>query len=66
MDDGKSGYDGGHRLCIIAVEQPIMKHTHLIHPVTGDRILFDVRGEAVCPMCRARWRRVMNVVKLAE
>jgi hypothetical protein len=29
-------------------------------------MLFDVRGEAVCPDCGARWRRVMNVIKLAE
>jgi hypothetical protein len=42
------------RACIIVREQPIMKPTRLVHPVTGDAMLFDVRGEAVCPTCGAR------------
>ena len=52
------------RMCVIVRDQPIMKPTHLVHPVTGDLMLFDVRGEAICPTCRARWRRVLNVVTL--
>ncbi len=38
--------------------------THLVHPVTGDRMLFDVRSIAVCPDCGARWRRVLNRVEI--
>jgi hypothetical protein len=34
--------------------------------VTGDLMLFDVRGEAVCPTCGARYRRTLNVIALAE
>jgi len=52
------------RACIIVREQRIMKPRHLVHPVTGDAMLFDVRGEAVCPDCGARWRRMLNVVQL--
>lgn len=42
-----------------------MTPTHFVQPVTGDLMLFDVRGEAVCPTS-ARWRRVLNVVELLE
>ena len=52
--------------CIIVREQPIMKPRHLVHPVTGDLMLFDVRGEAVCPTCGARYRRTLNVIALVE
>jgi hypothetical protein len=41
-----------------------MKPRHLVHPVTGDLILFDVRGEAVWPTCGARYRRTLNVIAL--
>jgi uncharacterized Zn-finger protein len=52
------------RICVIVRDQPSMKPTHLVHPVTGDAMLFDVRGEAVCPTCGARYRRTLNVVTL--
>lgn len=29
----------------------------LVHPVTGERMLFDVRGHAKCPTCGAVWHR---------
>jgi len=29
-------------------------------------MLFDVRGEAVCPTYGARWRHVLNLVQLVE
>ena len=45
-------------------DQPIMKPRHLVHPVTGDLMLFDVRSEAVCPTCGARYRRTLNVIAL--
>ena len=54
------------RACVIVRDQPIMKPRHLVHPVTGDLMLFDVRGEAVCPTCGARYRRTLNVIALAE
>jgi uncharacterized Zn-finger protein len=41
-----------------------MKPRLLVHPVTGDFMLFDVRGEAVCPTCGARYRRTLNVFAL--
>jgi hypothetical protein len=54
------------RACVIVRDQPIMKTRHLVHPVTGDLMLFDVRGEAVCPTCGARYRRTLNVIALVE
>jgi hypothetical protein len=52
------------RACVIVRDQPLMQPRHLIRPVTGDAMLFDVRGEAVCPTCGARYRRTLNVVAL--
>ena len=43
-----------------------MKPMHLVHPETGDLMLFDVRSEAVCPTCGARYRRTMNVIALVD
>ena len=54
------------RMCVIVRDQPSMTPTYLVHPVTGDHMLFDVRSEAVCPDCGARWRRVLNIVTLIE
>jgi len=53
-------------LCVIVRDQPTMTPTHLVHPVTGDLMLFDVRSEAVCPTCGARYRRKLNVIVLLE
>jgi hypothetical protein len=39
---------------------------HLVHPKTGEHMLFDALSEAMCPSCGARWRRILNVVKLVE
>jgi len=33
---------------------------HLVHPIDETPGLFDIRGEAVCPICRSRWRRERN------
>jgi uncharacterized Zn-finger protein len=54
------------RACIIVRDQPLMKPTHLVHPVIGDPMLFDVRGEAVCPTCGARYRRTLNLIALVQ
>jgi uncharacterized Zn-finger protein len=54
------------RLCVIMRDQPIMAPTHLVHPIDGEPMLFDVRGEAVCPDCGARYRRTLNVIALLE
>jgi hypothetical protein len=54
------------RACVIVRDQPIMKPRHLVHAVTGDLMLFDVRGEAVCATCEARYRRKLNVIALLE
>jgi hypothetical protein len=45
------------QMCVIVREQPLMKPTHLVHPVTGDHMLFDVRSEAVCPTL---WRALAS------
>ena len=54
------------RMCVIVRDQAIMTPRHLVHPLTGVPMLFDVRSEAVCPTCGARWRRMLNVIKLVE
>jgi hypothetical protein len=38
----------------------------LVHPIGGEPMLFDVRGEAISRDCGTRWRRSLNVVKLVE
>ena len=45
--------------------QVAVGHVSLCKP-SGDVMLFDVRGEAVCPTCGARWCRVLNLVQLVE
>ena len=37
---------------------------HVIHPVNGMAMLFDEGGEAVCPICQAKWRRERDVMSL--
>ena len=39
---------------------------HVIHPVNGMAMLFDEGGEAVCPICQARWRQDRTVMSLVE
>ena len=54
-------------LCLLARDDPPFKNPMpLAHPVTGDAMLFDVRGEAVCSNCGARYRRVLNIITLIE
>jgi predicted RNA-binding Zn-ribbon protein involved in translation (DUF1610 family) len=50
--------------CIIVRDEPIIRPTYLVHPVTGELMLFDVRSEAVCPDCGARYRRTLNDITL--
>jgi len=52
--------------CTTARDQPYMTPGHLVHPLDGEPMLFDVRSEAVCPTCGSRWRRTLNVVTLVE
>jgi hypothetical protein len=54
------------RACMIVRDERVMTPRHLVYPVTGDVMLFDVRGEAVCPTCSARYRRTLNVIALVE
>lgn len=54
------------RLCEIAHETPNIQPTHLVHPVTGAHMLFDVRSQAVCPECGARWHRTRSGTVLVE
>lgn len=43
--------------CLVARDHPFFRFPlHLVHPEHGKRMVFDVRGEAVCPECRTRWR----------
>lgn len=54
-------------VCVAARDDKLFRNpTHLVHPTGGEAMLFDVRGEAICPTCGARWRRTLNVVKLVE
>jgi hypothetical protein len=54
-------------LCVFARDDPLFKHpTHLVHPVTAELMLFDVRSQAICPTCGARYRRTMNVIALVD
>jgi len=39
---------------------------HVVHPITEELLRYDLRGLAVCPACRAVWRRVGNKAKLEE
>jgi hypothetical protein len=43
--------------CSRAANDPYYRFAiHLVHPEHGKRMVFDVRGEAVCPDCHTRWR----------
>jgi hypothetical protein len=56
------------KLCVFCVDirdDKLRSPVHLIHPVSGMQMLFDERGEAVCPICQAKWRRERNVMSLA-
>jgi hypothetical protein len=54
-------------LCRQAAEDPFVRNpSHVVHPVTGAHGLYDIRGEAVCPHCDARWRRSPDSVELVE
>jgi hypothetical protein len=47
--------------CRRARDDPHFKNPpHLVHPVDETPGLFDVRAEAVCQICRARWRLVVR------
>jgi len=46
--------------------KPFNNRVHLVHPIDMTVGLFDVRGEAICPICRSRWRRLTNEVVLVE
>ena len=55
------------RLCVLCVEvrdDTSLNPVHVIHPVNGMQMLFDERGEAVCPICQAIWRRGRKVMSL--
>lgn len=51
------------QLCVLCEQShadTLRSPLHLVHPAHGEHMLFDIFGEAVCPVCRARWRRVRN------
>ena len=57
------------RLCDVCqniAADPRRQPWHVVHPVSGELLVYNARGEAVCPGCGARWRHVGNVVRLAE
>lgn len=55
-------------LCVYCLECNDTRRNpvHVIHPVSGLHMLFDERGEAVCPICHVKWRRERNVMSLVE
>ena len=50
--------------CVDARDDKSLNPVHVIHPVNGLPMHFDDRGEAVCPICQAKWRRKRNVMSL--
>ncbi len=44
-------------VCSNVSEDSRRQSLHVVHPVTEELLQFNVRGEAVCPTCRALWRR---------
>lgn len=55
------------KLCVLCVEvrdDILLNPVHVVHPVSGLPMSFDDRGEAVCPICQAKWRRERNVMSL--
>ena len=54
--------------CLTARDDPHYRFPlHLVHPEHGKRMVFDVRGQAVCPDCRALWRSTLaNTVELVR
>jgi hypothetical protein len=57
------------KLCVLCVDvrdDTSLNPVHVIHPITGTQMIFDSQGEAVCPICQAKWRRERNVMLLVE
>lgn len=58
------------QLCVLCIkardDKTFGNPLHLVHPVDMTVGLFDVRGEAICPICRSRWRRLTNEAVLLE
>lgn len=57
------------RLCDICenvASDPRRQPHHVVNPVTGELLVYNARGEAICPVCSARWRHVGNIIRLAE
>ena len=57
----------GGKLCVFCEDVRDNKQrrpVHVIHPVSGMAMLFDEGGEAVCPICQAKWRRERDVMSL--
>ncbi len=43
--------------CIRTRDDPVFRFPmHVVHPEHGKPLVFDVRGEAICPDCGTRWR----------
>jgi hypothetical protein len=60
---------GKSRLCDMCqnvAADPRRQPHHVVHPVTGELLVYNARGEAVCPVCSALWRHVGNIIRLAE
>ena len=54
-------------LYLQARDDPLFNNPcRLVHPIDETPGLFDVRGEAICPICRSRWRRERNEAVLVE
>jgi hypothetical protein len=53
-------------MCQNVGADPRRQPWHVVHPVTGELLVYNARGEAVCPVCGALWRHVGNIIRLAE
>jgi len=53
-------------LCRNVAADPRRQPWHVVHPITSELLVYNARGEAVCPDCGARWHHVGNLIRLAE
>jgi hypothetical protein len=52
--------------CIANVMASFGFPAHLVHPETGQHMMFDVHSHAKCPVCGAMWWRTHRRMKLME
>ena len=54
------------KICQNVAADPRREPHHVVHPITEELLVYNARGEAVCPFCNALWRHVGNSIRLAK